>query len=127
MEAQSKRKLRLKRNLYKLSLISFVVVAIWIGFEVYWSYAREEREDIEVINLEPISPNLYVELAQTLGQRQGIPPIDLENFANSLPQTADQIPSLIPDDDNNFTPPPSTPLPEPIPQAPPASPSADTL
>ena len=84
MKLESKRILRIKRNLYQLGILSFAVVLIWIGFEIYWSYNKQPDINVNQNNLQPLSNNLYLDLAETLSQRQTIPLIQLEAFKQAI-------------------------------------------
>ena len=92
MQLESKNKLKLKKNLYKISLLSFIVVVIWIGFEIYFSYTKPEKDEVSTVNLSPVVPNLHTDLAHKLSLRHTILESDLESFKSSLPQKLSDVP-----------------------------------
>ena len=80
MEKQKNTNLKLKNSIYKLSVISFIVVVVWIGFEIYFSY-NQPVDDVQITRqLQPISPHLYLDLIESLEQRLTINPQELEAF-----------------------------------------------
>ena len=91
MKLNSKQTIRIKQSLYKLALLSFVVVVIWIGFEIYWSYNKTGKTASIKKKIDPISSNLYVGFAENLSQRLHIPPEDLEAFKPIAKQKALQL------------------------------------
>lgn len=81
--------LRIRQTIFRLALFSFVVVVIWIGFEIYFSYTKRQTSKQALTlsqKVEPISPNLYPELAQSLSQKRSISPTELNDFKPILHQ-----------------------------------------
>jgi len=82
MTPLEKYKQQLQQSLYKLALLSFVVVIIWIAFEIYYSYTKNKSQPKPqaVAAIRPISPNLHLDLAQTLARRRTLTSTELQNF-----------------------------------------------
>ena len=90
MKLLSRRKQQIKRYIFQISVISFIVVVIWIGFEIYWSYQTPTQVSKD-INLSPLDTNLYIELAQQLNQRTKFSQEELDAFTQSLRQNQRRV------------------------------------
>lgn len=86
MEFESRKQLVLKNNLYKLSLISFITVVIWIGFEIYWSYKQKNPIPNIQKQIEPLNPNIDTATIQSLKSRQKITIDDLRRLEQAYSQ-----------------------------------------
>lgn len=85
MKLEERRKLQFQQNIYRISFISFIVVVIWIGFEIYWSYTKTPQEiQINRELLAPLEPNLYIELAEELNQREKIGDAEINGFRQNI-------------------------------------------
>lgn len=86
MNLAQRRKRTILKSIYFLAILSFAVVVIWIGLEIYFAYTNTPEEIIEASVLEPIEVNLYVELAGQLEAREKIDDQTLLNFAQTQPR-----------------------------------------
>ena len=84
MNLETRKKLQVKKTMLHLSILSFVVVVIWIGFEIYHSYNKPADLPGSQLNLQPIQPNLYTDLAQRLTERISISDDELQRFAGEI-------------------------------------------
>lgn len=107
MKLESRKKLVFKSNIYKLTVISFVTVAIWIGLEIYRSYQTKELPTTIKAQISPLDPNLDTQLIDSLSRRKTITVADFEKF-----QSQYSTPDLKPVE--KFIPPVSTSSAEPI-------------
>lgn len=109
MPEESQPPSKLKNNLYKLSILSFIVVVIWIGFEIYFSY-NQQPQDIQVTRqLQPISSNLHLDLADSLSQRLSISAEELEAFKTTAINEARRIQALSKEEEQSIFSPPAPP------------------
>lgn len=107
MKYAERRKQQFRQSIYRISLISFIVVVIWIGFEIYWAYKKQKDVNVDRQLLEPIDSELYLELAQKLDRREKIDQADLDAYLNSLPleftielqpeTTPTPVPAIVPE------------------------------
>ncbi len=82
MDSNTKRNLQIKQTIYRIALISFVVVVVWIGFEIYYSYKKRSQEKLPQEKIEPITANLYLEVAQSLQDRLSVSSSQLSSVKN---------------------------------------------
>lgn len=68
MKLEQKRKLKFKRNIYKLSILIFIFMVVWVAFELISAFNNPDTGEIQVTpaELAPLSSNLYLELAEKL-------------------------------------------------------------
>ena len=90
MKVQSQQKYIFKQSLYHISLASVIVMIIWVAYAIYFSYGQgsQNLEETNIDkNVEPFSPNLHLETAQSLNGRTALDPSLLNNFQpSSTPQ-----------------------------------------
>jgi len=85
MQAESKKDLAFKNSLYRVTLVSFVTVAIWIGFEIYWAYQKKAAPPNVQQQIEPLNPNIDTDLIDSLSTRKTITIQQLEAFKKAGP------------------------------------------
>jgi hypothetical protein len=82
--AKTKRSQQIKKNLYNMALLSFVVTVLWIGFEIFWSYTHQTPTTKTIKRkIEPLTANLYVDLAKTLSTRRTISQLELDSVKSA--------------------------------------------
>ena len=81
---------KLRQNLYRISLVSFVVIVMWIGFEVYWAFSEDPEINVDRTLLEPLSTEMYISQAQELDEREVISQETLQAFLENLPESQAQ-------------------------------------
>jgi len=123
MKLSSHPRLKLKQNLFKLALISFLVVIIWIAFEIFWVYNQQDSSQQISLNVEPITSELYIDQAGALGNRLSFTSQELEAFklrASTLPNPDIQstLPSATPSAGLTASPSATTLTPTPPPASP---------
>lgn len=74
---------KITRNLYQLGIVSLVVVVIWIGYELYYTFMTPIEVDTNEVDLTPLSSELYIETAELLQTRELVPEIDLDSLATT--------------------------------------------
>lgn len=86
MNAAERRKRQFKKNIFSLTVFSFVILVIWVGFEIFQA-TRAPKMDIDVSanQLKPIDRELYLELAERLAARETIPQDVLEGIVTPSP------------------------------------------
>jgi len=75
---------KFKNSIYFISLISLIVVVIWIAFSIYFSYASRSETINVSRQLQPLSPDLHLNLATTLSSRRTITDQELESFKPTI-------------------------------------------
>lgn len=92
MQLESRNKLQIKNNIYKLSLLSFITVALWIGLEIYWSYQKTDPPSNLKNQIEPLNPNLDTELIYSLSSRTHVSLEDLSQLQQAYVQQLNSQP-----------------------------------
>ena len=81
------KKNRAQKDILYVSISSFVLVVLWIGFNVYHAYVTSTiAPDLQLI-IQPINPKSNLETIQELKKRTKIEPIFRLNSASSEAET----------------------------------------
>lgn len=80
-----KSKYQLHQSLYWISIVSFAVVVMWIGFEVFWSYNDSGDVSVKQTLLTPIDTEVYLDLADSLQTREVVSQETLDEFLENVP------------------------------------------
>lgn len=99
MKSKEKRKQQIKRSIYWIAMASFVVVVIWIMFEIFWAYNNNENVVVVKESLDPIGESLYVELADELATRSTVSDEELDTFADQIRISGIQVTPAIQEDE----------------------------
>jgi hypothetical protein len=94
---------RLQRQFLELSIITFITVVIWIGYEVYATLTRPVDTNVSAAELQSIPPPLESKKFEPLREKLVIDDETLDSFTLStseLPETLGPTPT------------PATPSPE---------------
>lgn len=82
-------KIKLGREALVLSILTLITVLTWIGFEVYWTLHRSTIPEITKKQMEPLDPNLKINIIENLKNNLTIPMEEL-NIVTVSTTTATQ-------------------------------------
>lgn len=83
------RKGKAKKDILYISISSFVLVFIWIGFSIYHAYVDSTIEPSILNQIEPINSSFDTSIINELKNRQDIIPVyELENTNNTTPDAS---------------------------------------
>lgn len=88
------RQTKLTNQLYKLSLVGFGVMVVWIVAEIYWTYITSQQNESDLFVVTPISNNVYLDLATELSARQPLEVVE-ESETPSLLEEDDQTGAVL--------------------------------
>lgn len=99
------KKNRAQKDILYISISSFVLVALWVGFNLYHAYATSTiTPDLE-LQIQPIDPTFNTQLIQKLKNRQKIAPVyELTNASAGAEITPSPTPVAAPSVNESLTP-----------------------
>jgi len=74
---------RLKKDFFKLSILTLITVLVWIGFTTYKALTKSQvKPDVKKLIL-PLTPNLDLETMEKIKQREVIPEVSWSSLSPS--------------------------------------------
>lgn len=77
----------LQQNIMTLLLITLVVIAVWVGFSIYFSYSRTTITTTDAALIAPLTPKLDSALFEKLKSRKSWSDAELSSFQPTIEVT----------------------------------------
>lgn len=107
--------LMLQQNVLMVLLLTLVVIMLWVGFTIYFSYSKTTITPTDAQLIAPLSPKLDSKLFDTLKTRKSWSDDELNSFQTSI------VVTTVPGSESSPLPTPKITIPSP------ASPSATRI
>lgn len=82
-----------QKDILYIAISSFVLVVLWIGFNLYHAHATSTIEPVLQIQIKPIDPKFDTEMINKLKSRQNIQPVYELNNASGAASTTPTPPT----------------------------------
>lgn len=79
--------LLLQQNILSILLLTFVVIGVWVGFSIYFTYKKTTIAPTDVSLIAPLTPRLDGKLFDTLSARLTWTEEELSSFTPSITVT----------------------------------------
>lgn len=70
----------LQQNVIYILAITFIVVAIWVGFSIYFSYSKSTITSTDMSLIAPLTPTIDTHVFDVISQRKTWSDQQLQNF-----------------------------------------------
>jgi hypothetical protein len=77
------KKNKAQKDILYIAISSFILVVLWIGFNLYHAHATSTIEPVLQLQIKPIDPSFDTAVIQKLKSRQNIQPVYELNNASS--------------------------------------------
>lgn len=85
-----------QQNVLTLLLLTMVVIALWVGFSIYFSYSKTTIAPTDATLIAPLTPRLDSALFDQLSQRKTWSTQELDSFQTNVIVTVEATPEPIP-------------------------------
>ncbi len=77
---------RLRRDLFRLSIVSIITVIIWIGMATYRSFSKSKIEPRLKKQIKPLTASIDLDTMKKIKGRQQIEAVNWNNLKPQLPE-----------------------------------------